>query len=165
MLKKILLSSTLVVSTLFTSVVCAAGFQVSEQSAANIGTANAGSAVSDNASMVFFNPAGMAFVSHPEISGSLVGILPQISFKPVVATDANGNDILGTSNSNSPGRTAYIPSFYAVYPLNQSFAFGMGVTVPFGLSTDYDDNSAARYFATKSALRLLILLRRLQLNH
>lgn len=139
----------------------AAGFQLVEQSGMTLGAANAGTTTNYSASVEYFNPAAMVFFDHATISASAVGVMPNIQFTPVLATDLFGNPLScpnGSPNCNpaqSPATNALIPGLYAIYPLNKQFAIGISSEVPFGLKTVYDPASAARYFATESSISSL----------
>src|SRR6187401_2323946 len=66
---------TTVSLALIPTVATAAGFALLEQSARRLGTAFAGTAAaSDDATTVFFNPAGMTTLREPEIAVSPSGI-------------------------------------------------------------------------------------------
>lgn len=147
--------------TLFISSVCcllssdlyAAGFQINEQSAANLGRANAGTAVTDDASIQFYNPAGMTQMTGrvASIAGAYIG--PDINFRTHRSTNILGQNIFG--NQNSPAVDAVVPSLYYIHPINSKLFAGIGVTAPFGLTTNYPDESLARYFGTKSKVQAI----------
>src|SRR5690349_1645435 len=60
----------------------AAGFQLLEQNASGIGNAYAGSAaVAENASTIYYNPAGMTQLKEREISVGLAAVKPSFEFK------------------------------------------------------------------------------------
>jgi long-chain fatty acid transport protein len=48
-----------------------------------------------------------------------------------------------------------VPNIYAVFPINRQWTFGLGVNVPFGLITEYDDGWIGRYQAIKSDVKTL----------
>ncbi len=116
----------------------AAGFQLLEQNASGIGNAYAGSAaVADNASTIYFNPAGMTQLQAREVSfgGSLV----KTSFD---FTD-NGSSVgtlAGSGNGSDGGSLGFIPNAYMSWALNKDVYIGLGLGAPFGLRTEYDDN-------------------------
>lgn len=135
---------------LFCSIAFSAGFQSQEQSTAVLGAANAGTAVTRDPSIVFFNPAGMTEFQHPAVSVSGIWVQPSFDFQTLIATDFVGNPITGTENN--PGVGTLIPAAFYVQPINEKWFFGLSFEVPFGLSTFYDDTSYARYFATRSKI-------------
>ena len=60
------------VLTVFSGAASASGFQLFEQNASGIGNAYAGSAaVAENASTIYFNPAGMTQLQKLEVSGGV----------------------------------------------------------------------------------------------
>lgn len=134
----------------------AAGFQSLEQSAATLGNANAGTTVTRDSSLVFYNPAAMAFIPNPVISASGIIVAAHSSMNPITATTPAGLPVSGTNDG--PGQINFVPALYAVYPVNDSFAIGIGAASPFGLSTKYDTFSVARYFATESSITTIDIM-------
>lgn len=131
----------------------AAGFQINEQSAVTLGRANAGTAVTDDASIQFFNPAGMTQMTGrvASIAGAYIG--PDMKFNTQQSSNNFGQPIIG--NQNSPAVPAVIPSLYYIQPIASKLFAGISVTVPYGLSTDYPNDSLARYFGTKSKIQVI----------
>jgi len=118
---------------LFSSYVSAAGFQLLEQNASGLGNAYAGSAaVAENASTIFYNPAGMTQLQDREISGGLVAVGTSFKFSdngsPTTSLAGNGGD---------GGGWGFIPNAYMSWALNKDLYLGVGVGAPFGLKTEY----------------------------
>lgn len=145
-----ILSGLLGLQFLLCQQVHSAGFQSQEQSAALFGVANAGTAVARDASIIFFNPAGMTQFEHPVLSVSGIWIDPIFAYEPIKATDFAGNPITGTSAN--PAQNALLPAAYYIQPINDHWFAGLAFEIPYGLSTYYDQDSLARYFATKSKI-------------
>jgi long-chain fatty acid transport protein len=126
-----------------------AGFALIEQSASQMGNAFAGgSAYAYDASTIFFNPAGLTRVPHQLIiAGHVVKTSAEFEGE---AFDLLGNLVASGGDGGDAGDTALVPNFYYALPLNQGFVFGLGINVPFGLSTEYDDDWVGRYHAVKS---------------
>ena len=134
---------------LATSVSHAAGFAIIEQSVSGLGNAYAGAAASaEDASTVFFNPAGMTLLGGQQIVAGLHAIQPSTKF-----TD-NGSTASG-GNGGDAGELGLIPNFYYVTDINNEVKFGLGINVPFGLATEYDDDWKGRYQAVKSAVEAI----------
>ncbi|WP_455234362.1 OmpP1/FadL family transporter [Thiogranum longum] len=135
--------------TAFSSGSMAAGFALIEQSASQMGNAFAGgSAVANDASTIFFNPAGLTRVPHQLIlAGHIVRTSAEFSGS---ATDLLGNPVARGGDGGDAGTTALVPNLYYALPLDRGFVFGLGVNVPFGLSTEYNDGWVGRYHAVKS---------------
>ena len=124
----------------------ASGYKLNEQSAAGAGTAYAGrAAVVQDASVVFYNPAGMVKLERAEVSAGssylhLSGEFSPESYKNAAGqeyTAANMGDYTDGGDFLSP--TA-VPFGYFAMPINDKFAAGFGVFVPFATNTDYDDD-------------------------
>ncbi|MCD6048448.1 MAG: long-chain fatty acid transporter [Gammaproteobacteria bacterium] len=128
----------------------AANFQLFEQSATLLGQADAGTAVSDDPSVQFYNPAATAFFDKTNIGISAIYIDPKVSYTVNSATNLDGAPISGPTPG--PGQTAIAPGLFLIQPINNRVTLGLGVTVPFGLSTSYGAGSPARYFATESKI-------------
>lgn len=144
-------------STLYSTQTLAAGFALIENSASGMGNAFAGgSAIADDASTVWFNPAGMARLKGEQISIAGHIISPSAKFSDDGSnTGANGGSQPLSGNADDGGKTALVPNFYYVTQLEGNAWFGIGVTVPFGLSTDYEDNWMGRYHATLSEVQTI----------
>jgi len=141
-------------SGLFSSQLSAAGFALIENSASGMGNAFAGgSAIADDASTVWFNPAGMTKLKGSQISAALHVVAPLAEFTNDGSATALGTPLTGPDDDG--GVTAVIPNFYYVTELEGGGWFGVGVTVPFGLSTDYNEGWVGRYGATLSEVQAI----------
>ena len=135
----------------------AAGLALAEQNASGLGYAYAGqAALAQDASTVFFNPAGMSFLPGPQVLVGVAAIDPSIKFSnngsssiPALAT-ATGSQPGG--NGGNAGSWVYVPNFYATLPLGDRFTTGFGVSVPFGLKTEYDSTWIGRFQGINSEL-------------
>lgn len=116
----------------------AAGFQLLEQNASGIGNAYAGSAaVAENASTVFFNPAGMTRLQAREYSLGLTSVEPSFRFENNGSTVPNVGPVSLSGSGGDGGSLAYIPNAYLSWALNQDLYLGLGLSGPFGLMTEY----------------------------
>jgi long-chain fatty acid transport protein len=138
-----------VISTGVSTGTQAAGFALIENSASGMGNAFAGgSAIAEDASTVWFNPAGMTRLSGSQmaIAGHIVA--PGAEFANNGSTNGAAGALSG--NDDDGGTSAFVPNFYYTKELGNDSYFGIGITVPFGLSTEYDESWIGRYTATKS---------------
>ena len=111
-----------------TSSVYAAGFMLSEQSVAGLGRAYAGAGiVGDDLSAVWYNPAGMVLLPGTQVQAGGVYVDLDLSYKGDDGTTENG------SKYGVP-----IPNFFFTRQMNDSMWFGLGLTVPYGLATEYN---------------------------
>ncbi len=136
----------------FTSNVSGAGFAIAEQSVKGLGSAFSGGAASaDDASTVWFNPAGMTQFSGTHVSQAIHGIFPKAKFNNNGSTT---NPLLGgapLSGSNFDGpKDAIVPNLYVTHSLNERMVVGLGMNAPFGLVTDHDKDFVGRYHALRS---------------
>ena len=139
--------------TLCSSTSMASGFALIEQSASQMGNAFAGaSAFANDASTIYFNPAGMTRLQR-QVVGGIHLINTSAKF------DGSGTDPAGFPTSGGNGGDAgglgVVPNFYFSTPLGNDLYAGIGVTVPFGLSTKYDNDWKGRYQAIESEVKTI----------
>ncbi len=128
--------TAIAVATAFASTAHAAGFMLTEQSAGSLGRAYAGAGVDGtDLSGVYYNPATMVLHKGTAIQMGFVGIGLNLDY---VGEDANGNEV----TANGREKSQAIPHGYIVHQINDKVWFGLGMTVPFGMGTEYDDNWA-----------------------
>ena len=135
----------------------AGGFALTEQGASGIGNAFAGaSALGEDASTVFFNPAGMSRLKNFEVTlgGSLIALDTKFTGSATNPAAMGGGAATG-GNGGQAGGTAAIPHLYLVAPVGERIRLGLGVSVPFGLKTEYDADWVGRYQGIKSELRTI----------
>jgi long-chain fatty acid transport protein len=132
----------------FSGAASAAAFQLWEQNASGLGNAYAGSAaVADNASTIFFNPAGMTQLPGLQLSVGVTGVGPSYKFHNAGSTGGGGN-------GGDAGGWAAVPNAYFSAQLSSNWFVGFGISSPFGLATEYEDNNwVGRYQSLKSELR------------
>jgi len=126
-----------------------AGFALQEQSGSGLGNAFAGgAAAAEDASTVYWNPAGMSRMTG--VQGAVVASLICLSDK---FNNSNSQPAalqpLG-DNGGDAGDCNVIPALYLVVPINKQFAFGIAVNTPFGLKTEYNDTWIGRFQANES---------------
>lgn len=135
------------------SAVGASGFQLIEQNASGIGNAYAGSAaIADNASTIFYNPAGMARLSGVNVSGGLTLVKPSFRFSDDGSTGPGGRS-LGNNTGGDAGGIAPLPNAYASWQVDPNWYVGLGIGAPFGLKTSYDKDWMGRYHSTEFGIR------------
>jgi len=144
----------------------AAGFQIFDQSPSGEGDAFAGAAaVAEDASTIFFNPAGMTYLNGYQAQVGINVIMPDGTFSPSTAktapTPISGlapMPLTGQGNRDF-GEGVAAPHIYASAPLGfvtSGLWAGLGITAPFGLVTDYGSNSwIGRYYAERTQLKTI----------
>lgn len=132
----------------------ASGFQLIEQNASGTGNAFAGqAAAAENASTIFFNPAGMTYLPGRQISGALHGIRPSAKFSNDGGSAAPSPLLPLGTNGGDAGDWNYVPNAYLSWQLSPNLWAGVGVTAPFGLKTDYDTTFIGRFQSQKTELK------------
>lgn len=141
----------------------AAGFALSEQNASGLGNAYSGAAaVAEDASTIFFNPAGMTRLAGRQVVGALTAVKPSTKFsiggnQPCTqATSANAGALPPlqsngcTNNGGDAGDWGFPLGAYLSWQLTPAVWAGIGVNVPFGLTTEWDSGWVGRFHAIKS---------------
>ncbi len=151
-MKKILLSCVIFTTPLAAN---AAGFALIEQSASGMGNAFAGgSAIAEDASTIYFNPAGMTYIEGTQLVGALHLIKPTAEFNDNGSVKATGVPPKG-GNGGDAGDLAFAPNVYFKMDLTDSLKLGVGVNAPFGLKTEYDPTWIGRFQAVKSEFKTI----------
>jgi long-chain fatty acid transport protein len=150
-MKKYLLSSVLFTSSITAH---AAGFALIEQSGSGMGNAFAGAAaVAEDASTIYFNPAGMTYIEGTQVVGTLHLINPNAEFNDKNSQPATSRPLGG--DGGDAGDLAFVPNFYYKRDLSDTIKFGLGISVPFGLKTEYDKSWIGRFQAVKSEVKTI----------
>lgn len=135
------LAAAATLSAALSSAAVAGGFMLTEQSVAGLGRAYAGAGiVGDDLSAVWYNPAGMSLLSGTAVQmGAVVADLD-------LEVTTNESATFGhhkASKENGRKHGVPIPNMYLVHQIKDDMWFGLGITVPFGMATEYDNNWAA----------------------
>ncbi len=130
------------------------GFALTDHGASGQGNAYAGAAAyAEDASTVWFNPAGMMKLDDNQIVVAGHFISPSSSFTNANSVDGFGNDLQGGNDDG--GIDAFVANFFWVTDVREDMKFGLAVTTPFGLTTLYDDSWVGRYHAVESDLKTI----------
>jgi long-chain fatty acid transport protein len=151
------LISSAVIAGIAISNANAGGFALyTESSAVAIGNYAAGVAAEGaDASIGWYNPAGLVLIKEQQVVLSGVGVFPisKISgtstfnvIPPVLPPYEQSFDGI---NGAEPG---LVPAIHYALPLTEDIVFGLSIVAPFGLSTNWKNHSQVRYAATHSEL-------------
>lgn len=150
-IRLLLLAGLLVAST---SSAFAAGFSIIEQSVSGLGTAFSGGAAAEDASTIFFNPAGMTLLEGQQVVAGMHVIVPSAKFDADGANNALPsppfNNQISGGNGGDGGVVKPVPNFFYAANLGNGWSVGLGVSAPFGLATSYDKDWIGRYHAVDS---------------
>ncbi|EPW6707310.1 outer membrane protein transport protein [Vibrio parahaemolyticus] len=135
--------SLLTISILFACNAHSAGFQVAEHSASGLGRAFSGEgAVADNASVLARNPAAMTLFKEAQFSGALSIVDPEV----------NVYDTLHKEQSDDVAPLQVVPAGYYISPINDNWAWGIGMFTTYGVATDYPNDISAGDMAGDTSL-------------
>jgi long-chain fatty acid transport protein len=128
----------------------AGGFYIQEQSAAGVGRAQAGNvAAADDASTIYYNPAGLTQLPGYQLDQGIDLIVPDASLTDLGTTDRSPlapSSRPGGGTGGNPGSATPLGNFYASAQLpDLPVWIGFGVTVPYGFASKFEQNSFARY--------------------
>ncbi|MDH5301281.1 MAG: outer membrane protein transport protein [Gammaproteobacteria bacterium] len=136
--------------------VLAGGFGLSEQSASGMGSSFAsGGAAAEDASTMFFNPASMTVLQKKQLVAAGHLIVPSSDFSNDNSTAYIGPNAIGPigGNDGDAGINSLVPNAYLLLPLGERMRAGLGVNVPFGSTSEYDDDWVGRYHGVHSSMR------------
>ena len=139
--------------------VLAAGFYLQEQGVTGLGRAYAGEAAfADDASTIYFNPAGMTRLESAEVQAGAHLLFPHSSTRNDGSSFTNVNtfDVDGSQGDN-PYDPTPLPNFYWAEPQSERVWLGFGLGTHFGLKGEYDDDFFARYDSLETDLQVLNL--------
>jgi len=132
-----------------TGEVLAGGLYIPEQGAKAVGMGNAFTAVADDASAIWFNPAGIAFQEGLVVTLGTDFIEPNTTYAPPA----------GGASIRPKSETFVIPHAYISYNSKSlPVALGLGINSPFGLKTDWTDAGVPFDTAGKVTLSQVELL-------
>lgn len=139
----------------------ATGFQLWEQDGASIGNYHAGrAAIADDASTAYYNPAGLIRIKNQQMVFGADPIMTDFRYNGTVAVDTLIDPISGDLNVPQPaaaqgGGFNLVPFFHYAAPINNCVVFGFSIDAPFGLKTDYGNNTVLRYAASLTSLQII----------
>ena len=117
------------------------GFYVPVQAPEATARGNAWLATADSAAAVYYNAAGLTAIDSPEV---LVG-----AYAVLLGLEA---DLDSGANEEGDSEWSFLPQIYAAVPINDKLVAGFGLNTPFGLSTDWDNNSQFNLLAIETEL-------------
>jgi len=134
----------------------AGGFAINTQSTSALGNAFAGGAsAAEDASTIWYNPAGMVRLQGTQISLTAHAINTSFKYHDGGSTGAFASP--GTGEGGDGGGLAFVPQAYASTSLGDKWKAGIAFNTPFGLKTEYDDGWRGQFAALKSEVQALNL--------
>jgi long-chain fatty acid transport protein len=118
------------------------GIEVINQGARGAAQAETFAAQADDATAIYYNPAGLTQLTGTQITAGGYLLWPQIRFS-------------GPAGSESMWQPSLLPHVYAETSFGlENWRFGIGVNNVFGLNEDYGDKGPLRFLADKAHLYL-----------
>ena len=154
MVRRTLISCAAAALPLTPYCVSASGFALLEQSASRLGSAFSGTAVvADDATTLYFNPAGMTQLGSAQAILLASGIEITSEFNDTASTAAFGQSLGG--GGGDAGEWNFVPGAYLTAPLNERLSVGIGVNAPFGLKLEYESGWVGRFQALNSEIETM----------
>lgn len=144
----------------------ASSFALIEQSGSGLGYAYAGAAAAaEDASTIFYNPAGMTLLKGPadfSIGAAFINLSAKFADQGSQPS-GTGLNLLGVNNEPRPlggtggnaGGLSAVPNLYIAQEVAPDWKVGLGISVPFGLKTQYEGDWLGRFQAVKSDIMTL----------
>jgi long-chain fatty acid transport protein len=131
--------------------VFAGGLSIGTQSGSGVGNAYAGgAAAAEDASAVWYNPAGMTLLpGKTNIAVAAHVLKPSFKFR-----NSSSTLPIGTGDGGDGGGWHLIPQGYIAHKLTDSWSVGAGFNTPFGLETAYDRGWRGQSIGFESALKI-----------
>ena len=120
----------------------ATGFRLPDQDAVAAARGEAFVATADNASAVYYNPAGITQLSGHQIRGGVYALNLDVSYE-----NPSGREF-----SNQKDYHAIPQLFYTFTPEESLISFGLGAYSPYGLSSSWPTDTTSRSIATRGKL-------------
>lgn len=151
--KRFVLALVILASMLFTSTTAlAAGICITEKSVKGLGNAFAGAAaVAEDASTIYFNPAGLTRLSGSQVQAGAHVIMTSFKFDNEGSTTVLTQPLTGGDGGDG-GDTHFVPNFFYSQDISDRLKVGIGIISPFGLGTEYNDDWVGRYHTIKSEI-------------
>jgi len=111
----------------------AGGFQIPEMGVKAMGMGNAFTAVADDPTANWYNPAGLGFQKGAAVTVGVLGVMPTVDF--------NANNPLSRSAYNARRQAIFIPHAYVAIHTNSNLTAGIGINSPFGLEMQWPTNA------------------------
>jgi long-chain fatty acid transport protein len=137
---------TLLILGVIPGILLAGGFQLNEHGAKPMGLGGAFTAIVNDASAVYWNGAALSYLDGTNLMLGTAIIGPSTSFRGVTPA---------VDKSRMISQTFVPPHFFASHKISDAFSIGLGVSVPFGLGTKWNQNWVGRYLAVETELQTI----------
>jgi long-chain fatty acid transport protein len=161
---KLILAATALALAFSPATVFASGFQLQEQNGSGLGNAFSGQAAGvKDASAIYFNPAALTGIEGGNLVISVDPIIPAYEFSdggstppslpPLPGAPPLGIPLGGTGGN--AGSLTPVPNGYFSYQVGETWWLGVGVNIPFGLTTEWESDWMGRFHGIKSSIHAI----------
>lgn len=111
-------------------------FSIMELGTRAQGMAGAFTAIADDPSAIYFNPAGISFIKSTQIQADALAVVGLFRYFP---SDVPAGTVVPTKGYSGLVKPKFIPvaNMYAVKPLTEKVTLGFGMFFPFGLASNF----------------------------
>lgn len=127
------------------------GFSIYEASVRANGMLGAFSAYADEASTIFYNPAGLGGLEGINVTGGVTMISPRSTFRNLSPLAPVGQE------TAMEKQNFLVPNFYGSYQITDNLTAGIGVNAPFGLGTKWPDDWVGRGSAIETSIETIFV--------
>ncbi|MDT8323279.1 MAG: outer membrane protein transport protein [Bacteroidota bacterium] len=153
--RTLLFSALLCFSIALSSHASAGGFQLNEHGARAMAQAGAFAARANDGSAIFFNPAGLSYLRGTRLMVGATLIAPSYTYYG--PSNLNSNQAWEMNNN-----LFYPPNLYLTHTWTdgvlKGLAAGIGVTTPYGLGTEWDDDWIGRAVTREIELQTFFVM-------
>lgn len=123
----------------------ASGYNFGSQSVSSQGSAHANAAEANDASTIYYNPAGLARLKGGLFSVGVTAVVPDSSYSDTGSTTVMGTSPGGNNGGNYAPSVVWAPSLYLSHSVGERINIGVGIYIPYGAKLDYDDDWVGRF--------------------
>lgn len=133
----------------------AGGFYVPEVGARSMSMANAVTAQSEDVSMLFHNPAGLAGQEGTQIQLNGLAVMPSVDFFRAPVEDPNDpSRTIRFDKVSNTNKFAVVPSLFVASDFGvENLSVGLGVYLPYAAHIVYPDDGDQRYVVQEAEVR------------
>lgn len=144
------------IATVFLFLMCsgsafASGFSIYEASVRANGMLGAFSAYADDASTIYYNPAGLGGLDGVNVTGGITMISPRSTFRNLSPLAPTGQETVMEEQN------FVVPNLYGSYQITENLTAGIGVYAPFGLGTKWPEDWVGRGSAIETSIETIFV--------
>lgn len=128
------------------------GFGLPDQDAFATARGEAFVATADNASAIYYNPAGITQLTNNNVRGGLNSVYYEPTFQPPASQPNNGRTYYSSANF------AYLPQLFYTYTASGApLSFGVGAYAPYGGNMSWPQDTGFRSVAISGSLKYITI--------